>query len=152
LTAHFPFRNILTRMETEQLPQEVSHVQTESNVLKTATACVAAALIPGLGHAFLQKWDRAIVFLVGISLMFAIGLRLQGRLFNPEFTDLFSSLKFLAEAGTGILYWLCWLRGLGIGEPSAYTYDFGNVFVYVAGLLNMLVVVDAFDIAMGRKQ
>jgi len=139
-------------METEQLPQGVPRIQAEAGVLKTTTACVAAALIPGLGHAFLQKWDRAIVFLVSISLMFALGLRLQARLFNPEFSDLFSSLKFFAEAGSGILYWVCWLRGLGVGEPSAYTYDFANVFIYVAGLLNMLVVVDAFDIAMGRKQ
>jgi hypothetical protein len=40
---------------------------------------------------------------------------------------------------------------MGAGEPTTYTYDFGNVFIYVAGLLNMLVVVDAFDIARGRK-
>ena len=44
------------------------------------------------------------------------------------------------------------MRGIGQGAPAAYTYDFGNIFIYVAGLLNMLVVVDAFDIAMGRKE
>lgn len=83
--------------------------------------------------------------------MFAIGLYLNGRLFNPDFGDLFSTLKFLAEAGNGLLYWVCWMRGMGVGEPNAYTYDFGNVFVYASGLLNMLIVVDTFDIAMGRK-
>ena len=50
-----------------------------------------------------------------------------------------------------MFYWLCWLRGLGTGDPTAYTYDFGNVFVYTAGLLNMLVIVDVYDIALGRK-
>jgi hypothetical protein len=40
---------------------------------------------------------------------------------------------------------------MGAGSPSAYTYDFGNIFIYVAGLLNMLVIVDAFDVAVGRK-
>lgn len=114
-------------------------------------ASVAAAIFPGLGHAVLQKWDRAIVFLCSITLMFVLGLRLQGRLFNPDFTDLFSTLKFAADAGSGLMYWFAWFRGFGVGEPSAYTYDFGNVFVYVAGLLNMLVVIDAFDIALGRK-
>ena len=138
-------------METEQLPQEVQQIQTEAGVVKALAACLAGALIPGLGHAVLQKWDRAIVFFAAISLTFALGLRLQGRLFNPDFTDLFSTLKFLADAGNGLLYWLCWLRGLGVGEPSAYTYDFGNIFIYIAGLLNMLVIVDAFDIAMARK-
>src|SRR5437867_2041437 len=123
-------------METDQLPQEVQRVQSETGIVRAVGACVAAAAIPGLGHALLQKWDRAIIFLSCITLMFGIGLRLQGRLFNPDFSDLFSTLKFLADAGSGLLYWLCWLRGMGTGEPGAYTYDFGNVFVYVAGLLN----------------
>src|SRR5881397_3511653 len=138
-------------MEMQQLPQQVEQIQSESGVTRALSACVAAALVPGLGHALLQKWDRAVVFLSSITLMFVIGLKLQGRLYSPEFSDLFSTLKFLADAGTGLLYWLCWMRGMGIGEPSAYTFDYGNVFIYVAGLLNMLVVVDAFDIGMGRK-
>ncbi len=149
-------------METEPIPQhshesagmypptEVSVVH--PNVAKIIGACVAAALVPGLGHAVLKKWDRAIVFLFSIVLLFGLGLQLQARLFGPDFSDLFSILKFTADAGSGLLYWLPWLRGIGVGEPSAYTYDFGNVFIYAAGLLNMLVVVDAFDIAMGRKQ
>jgi len=33
----------------------------------------------------------------------------------------------------------------------AVTYEYGNAFLIVAGLLNMLVVVDAWDIALGRK-
>jgi len=121
-------------------------------LLKALAAGLAGALIPGLGHAVLRKWDRALVFLGVICSMFAIGLYLNGRLFNPEFNDLFAALKFIADAGTGLLYWASWLRGLGAGDPAVYTYDFGNLFVYSAGLLNMLIVVDAFDIAMGRKQ
>jgi hypothetical protein len=31
------------------------------------------------------------------------------------------------------------------------TWEYGNCFLIVAGLLNALVVLDAFDIAMGRK-
>ncbi len=126
-------------------------VPAATGIVKPLIACLAAALIPGLGHAVLRKWDRALVFLASISLMFAFGLQLNGRLFSPDFTDLFSILKFTADAGSGTLYWLCWLRGLGIGDPAVYAYDFGNVFIYTAGLLNMLVIVDAFDIAMGRK-
>ena len=138
-------------MEIERAESEIRPIPTESGLPKAITACFAGALVPGLGHAVLQKWDRAVVFLASISLMFAIGIYLDGRLFNPDFTDLFASLKFVADAGSGLLYWLCWLRGMGVGDPAAYTYDFGNIFIYVAGLLNMLVVVDAFDIAMGRK-
>jgi hypothetical protein len=124
----------------------------QPNVGRILGACVAAALVPGLGHVFLKKWDRAVVFMFSIVLLFVIGVQLQARLFGPDFSDLFSILKFTADAGSGLLFWLPWLKGIGVGEPSAYTFDFGNVFVYAAGLLNMLVVVDAFDIAMGRKQ
>ena len=31
------------------------------------------------------------------------------------------------------------------------TYEYGNAFLIVAGLLNMLVVIDAYDVALGRK-
>ncbi len=139
-------------METEEISQEAARGLPQAGVTRTAAACVAGALVPGLGHALLKKWDRAAVFFGCICVLFALGLRLQAQLFNPDFSDLFSILKFVADAGSGLLYWVSWLTGMGPGDPAAYTYDFGNVFVYVAGLLNMLVVVDVFDIAMGRKQ
>lgn len=138
-------------METEAVQQEAKAPGIELSVSFTGLACLAAALVPGLGHAVMRKWDRAVVFFASITLMFFIGVGLQGRVFGPDFADLFSSLKFIADAGVGLLYWVARLRGLGVGEPTAYTYDFGNVFLYVAGLLNMLVVVDTFDIARGRK-
>ena len=41
--------------------------------------------------------------------------------------------------------------GAGAGEVTATTYEYGNTFLIVAGLLNFLVILDAFDIAKGRK-
>ena len=32
------------------------------------------------------------------------------------------------------------------------TYEYGNTFLLVAGLLNYLATLDAFDIAAGRKE
>lgn len=118
----------------------------------TFAACVAGAIIPGLGHALLRKWDRALVFFGCITVMFVLGLQLDGRIVSPELGSLFPILKFMAEAGSGLLYWVSLLQGFGVGDPTAYTYDYANVFIYVAGLLNMLVIVDVFDIAMDRKQ
>ena len=123
-----------------------------ADAFKTFGACIAGAFVPGLGHAIFRKWDRAIVFFGSITIMFVLGLLLNGRLFPPEFGDLFSILKFIADAGSGLLYWIFWSHGSGVGDPKAYTYDYANVFIYVAGLLNMLVIVDVFDIAMGRKK
>ena len=141
-------------METQPLPdlsQPASENRRVGN-LKIFSGCVAGAFVPGLGHALLGKWDRAVVFFGSIALMVVLGLQLQGRLFNADFGDFFSILKFIADAGSGLLYWFPWLRGMGTGDPTAYTYDFANVFLFVAGLLNMLVVIDVFDIAMGRKR
>ncbi len=133
-------------------PSPPQQLNERAGFAKILAACVAGAFVPGLGHAVLRKWDRAIVFFVCISVMLILGIRLQGRLFDPDFADFFSTLKFIADAGSGLLYWIPWSRGLGVGNPTAYTYDYANVFIYVAGLLNMLVIVDAFDIALGRKQ
>ena len=142
-------------METQPAPNETSGTQPAPppvGHLWTTAACVAGYFIPGLGHAVLRKWDRAVVFFGSITIMLILGIQLQGKLFNPEFGDFFATLKFVAQAGSGLLYWIPWLQGSGAGDPTAYTYDYANVFIYVAGLLNMLVVVDAFDIALGRKR
>ncbi len=117
---------------------------------KTLLACLLAWLIPGGGHIFLQRWKRGLVFLAVIVTLFVLGLTLQGRLFSLE-AGFFGLLKFLAGLSTGLLYFLGKSAGLGVGDITAYGYEYGNTFIYTAGLLNMLVVVDAFDIARGRK-
>ena len=142
-------------MEMQPAPEISGNSQeivSPAGAFKTFAACVAGAVIPGFGHALLRKWDRAIVFFSCIGIMVWLGIYLDGRLFSPDFDGIISTLKFVAEAGAGIFYWVPWLQGSGIGVPTAYTYDYANIFLYVAGLLNMLVIVDAFDIAMGRKQ
>jgi hypothetical protein len=142
-------------MEMQPVPEQPLETQQANSavgVVRTAIACIAGYFVPGLGHALLGKWDRAVVFFGSITAMLMLGVRLQGRLFGPEFGDLFSTLKFIADAGSGLLYWIPWVRGFGVGDPTAYAYDYANVFIYVAGLLNMLVIVDAFDIALGRKK
>ena len=123
-----------------------------ADATRTAVVCVAGALIPGLGHAILHKWDRAAVFFGCIAMMIIVGIQFDGCLVPPELPDIFGTLKFFANVGAGLFYWIPWLFGAGTGDPTSYTHDFGNVFVYAAGLLNMLTIIDVFDIARGRKQ
>ena len=49
----------------------------------------------------------------------------------------------------------CLLFGIGFSDnpeqAARATYEYGNTFLLIAGLLNYLTVLDAFDIAVGRK-
>jgi hypothetical protein len=118
------------------------------NVMLT---CVVAWLIPGGGHLMLGKWKRAILFFVGVILLFVLGLYQQGVLFGltPGF---FGLLKFYADLCIGLPYFLGRLFDWGAGDIRAYGYEYGNTYLYTAGLLNSLLVLDVFDIATGRKQ
>ena len=48
-------------------------------------------------------------------------------------------------------YFIASNLGYGAGQVRAVTYEYGNAFIVVAGLLNLLVVIDTYDIAVGRK-
>jgi hypothetical protein len=41
--------------------------------------------------------------------------------------------------------------GAGKGKLENRSFDYGEKFLWVAGLLNYLIVLDAFDVAMRRK-
>ena len=113
--------------------------------------CLAAWAIPGAGHFWLGRIQKAVVFLVALTTMFVIGLALKGRLFPFEFSEPLVALAAFANAGLGLPWVISRSMGLGNGVVTAVTYEYGNCFLIVAGLLNFLVILDAFDIAIGRK-
>ena len=45
----------------------------------------------------------------------------------------------------------CVVADAGGGVVTAATDEYCNTFMFVAGLLNFVVILDAFDIGMGRK-
>ena len=113
--------------------------------------CLAAWAIPGLGHLWQGRRTKGLIFLIALPLMFAIGLAIQGRLFPFELSDPLVGLAAIADLGIGLPYFIANALGAGVGEVRAVTYEYGNAFVMTAGLLNLLVVIDAYDIALGRK-
>jgi hypothetical protein len=113
--------------------------------------CLAAWAIPGAGHFWLGRVQKGAVFLVALTTMFGTGLLLRGRLFPFEFSDPLVALAALANAGLGLPWVVARSLGLGTGVVTAVTWEYGNCFLIVAGLLNFLVILDAFDIAAGRK-
>jgi hypothetical protein len=117
----------------------------------TYAICAAAWLVPGAGHLWLGRTQKGLTFLVLLPLMFACGLWLEGRLFPFELTQPLVALAACADIGIGVPYLLAKLFTLGTGRVVATSYEYGNAFLIVAGLMNMLVVLDAFDVAQGRK-
>ena len=117
----------------------------------TYLICATAWLVPGAGHLWLGRRQKGITFLVTLTSMFAFGLWLEGRLFPFELTQPLVALAAFADVGIGLPYVIAKVMSLGAGRVIAVTYEYGNAFLIVAGLLNMLVVLDAFDIAQGRK-
>jgi len=89
--------------------------------------------------------------------MFVGGLLIGGHLFKMSGTDqglsaLLQLLPMSANFGAGLLYVFCWLTNTGFAEQAQLvTYEYGNTFLLVGGLLNYLAMLDAFDIAAGRK-
>ena len=118
---------------------------------RLALVCGLAWLIPGAGHLVQGRRQKGIVFLLALPVMFAIGLWLEGRLFPLEPSDPLVFLGAIANRGIGLPYFIARLMDAGLGTVTAASYEYGNTFLMTAGLLNFLVVLDAFDIATGRK-
>lgn len=113
--------------------------------------CLASWAIPGAGHFWLGRRAKGVVFLLTLPLMFAIGLGIHGRLFPFDTREPLVVLAALAEFGIGASYFLATALGFGRGDVTVVTYEYGNTFLIVAGLLNLLVVIDVWDVALGRK-
>lgn len=110
-----------------------------------------AWLVPGAGHLLLGRRQKGLIFLVAIPAMFIIGVALDGRVFPFEFSQPLVALAAVAARGVGLPAFVAGWFGLGLGVVTAASYEYGNAFLIVSGLLNMLVVLDAFDVASGRK-
>jgi hypothetical protein len=108
-------------------------------------------LVPGGGHLWLGRWPKGLVFLVMLPAMFVTGLALEGRLFPFAPGEPLVALAAIANVGSGLPYFIARALEFGAGRAVAVTYDYGNAFLITAGLLNALVVIDAHDIALGRK-
>lgn len=113
--------------------------------------CLVAWAVPGAGHLWLGRRQKGLVFLAALLVLFALGLWLQGRIFPLELSEPLVALAAVANFGLGVPWLLARMLELGGGTVTATTYEYGNCFLIVAGLLNFLVMLDAYDIAVGRK-
>jgi hypothetical protein len=121
---------------------------------------VAAWAVPGAGHFLQGRWVKGLVVASAVCGMFLIGLLFGGHLFGLNgggegSSGLLQLPPMIANLGTGLLYLLCWASNTGFSDAAEFarraTFEYGNTFLLAAGLLNYLAMLDAFDIAAGRK-
>ena len=123
-----------------------------SSSVSPALVLVAGWLVPGAGHALLGKWVRAVLLMVSIVGMFAIGIALAGKVYSPNTGEPLDMLGFVGDLGSGVLYLLARMLGWGQAPVLVAVADYGTKFIVVAGLLNIVAAVDAHSLASGRKQ
>ncbi len=135
-------------------------MSTRSNAVTAAApnpflAFVATALgwlIPGAGHLIQKRWIRGFLLMVSIVCMFVLGLLMEGKLYSPNTGDILDILGFIGDIGGGGLYIVSKGLGAGAGTIARATADYGTKYLIVAGLLNIISAVDAYHIAIGKKQ
>ena len=142
-------------VKTERIQAEEAESASGSAWLTGA----AAWFVPGLGHLLLKKWGRALLMGGAVWVCFFVGLAMGGHLFDLSSDGtswvILQVPPMIANLGTGILYIVSWLFNYGFADDPAQaaraTYEYGNTFLLIAGLLNYLTMLNAFDIAAGRK-
>ena len=128
---------------------------TQKTQINPALALVAAAagwFVPGLGHALLRKWSKAIVCLLTVGILALVGLWMRGNVFSSNAADAFDMLGFFADIGSGIFYFLAGTVNPAGADVSKASGDYGTRLFATAGVLNLLFVLEVLHIGFGPKE
>ena len=112
---------------------------------------VAGWLVPGLGHALLKMWGRALACFLTVGVLVILGAGMRGNVFNSNGSDAFDSLGYLADLGTGTFYLAARSLETNGADVSHAGGDYGTRFLATAGVLNLLAALHAYEAARGRK-
>jgi hypothetical protein len=100
----------------------------------------------------LRKWYRGGLITASIFTLFFVGLGMQGKVYSFNTGDLLEMLAFVGDIGNGLLYGMGHLMDWGQGAINRATADYGTKYIVCAGLLNVMSAIDAYHIALGKKQ
>lgn len=112
-------------------------------------------LIPGGGHFLLHRRGRGALISLSVIMMFVLGLMMRGPMFQPQTGDLLTTIiytgGFIGDLCSGILYFLAVWLGYAQPDVAGHVHDYGAKFLVAAGLLNVLAMTDAYEIAVRKK-
>ncbi len=129
----------------------VAQPQDSRREMLAVIVAVAGWLVPGLGHALLKMWGRALTCFVTVGVLVMIGAGMRGNLFRSSGNDAFDSLGYLADLGTGTFYLAAKSLEADGADVSHAGGDYGTRFLATAGVLNLLAALHAYEAARGRK-
>ena len=135
---------------------EEIRIQSDKSSFNRWLVGTLAWALPGAGH-FLQGYlIRGGVLGGAVFCMYFIGWLLGGHLYglhNVAETGFLAYIFGFCDLGSGLLYLFSLTSNVSVLDQSHLaTSEYGDRFLMVAGLLNYLCVLDAFDIAVGRKR
>jgi hypothetical protein len=132
---------------------EVSAAKAAPQPLSTMAVLAPAIgwLIPGAGHLIQKRWGRGLLLMVSVVTLFVLGILMEGKVYSFNVGDILDILGFIGDLGAGGLYIVTRAMDWGRGAINLATADYGTKYVIVAGLLNLISAVDAYDIAIGKK-
>jgi hypothetical protein len=111
-----------------------------------------AWIFPGLGHWYLGRRRLAAAFAGIVTAMFLLGVSFEGRLWLPVRGQPMSFVWTFADFGTGALNLAARaLLSRPEGNLLAVTHEYGTVYLATAGLMNLLLILEVWDVATGRK-
>ncbi len=134
-----------------KVAQEAISERAQPKPGKLIWLCVAAWLVPGLGHLLLGKKWRALILFSAILIMFLMGIAMQGEFFSTGTDSYLQTLGYFGEMCVGLAMPAARFFGYAGGNPLFVSADYGSAYLIAAGMLNALAVLDTYDIAVGRK-
>lgn len=147
----------------------------EGDLRRTIVALVAGWVVPGLGHILLGRIARGAFFATIVFTAFGLGLAHDGRLaLRDDRQPILSALQVVANLGVGpadtVARWAVYgeaayrlprdsshpthtqrvrlMRERARSSVSLY----GTAYLWTAGLMNLMLLFDVWDLGTGRKK
>jgi hypothetical protein len=130
--------------------EEPSSEETQLNA-KMVSTLLAAWIVPGAGHFMLGKRQRATIFFAVIIVAITVGCLLDGNLYRIVQNQPLTVLATLGSMGMGAPYFILRFIFGYQGNVIAAGYEYGSAFLLTAGLMNLLLILDTWDLLRGRK-
>ncbi len=154
----------------------ITNANTGAPLRSPAATIITAWLVPGGGHFLLGRRGRGVIIFLTVLATFAIGLLMHGPMFSPGGNapelngvgaisstmtptsqgDMLSRLiqygGFLGDVAAGLPYFVATWSGYSQPDQPGHTPDYGAKLLVAAGLMNVLAMVDAFEIAKREKE